>query len=471
MSNETLNEQTIYQSLDLDINNYTVADLERFFRLKMPYNVSDVEYKEYMIREQLLNSGHVNKKFKAELISFLEASKRLIISVKCPSIPTPTTIPSDFRLDPTPNIPFSKKAITTENGRMEELIFPTNIRSLHTTDGNKFYTGLLNPLESRLKTMNICIDTLFRKNYKSTKSTDYIYVLPKIINNVVSLKLSSFEFPVVWNTFSTTDNNNSLFISLYQMKVSGIMSNDTINQKIILPDGIYTQNLLIQTLNNIFNENSGGVGLNYLWCEIDPITQSTIIRARDSTTESTIGGGFPFDKDSIYYSPDFYFTINFGIVKPLYKNLGWIIGYREPSYTIYSTNTLTSYVATNQNSITYKACLKSESFFGNNINNYLFVEIDDFQNNFPTDSIISTNDEDGVSYQGKNIIARLIINSGSTNTTDNGSDCVFKIRNYFGPVNLEKMKIRILNRFGEVINIGQNDYSMTFELTLINTVC
>jgi hypothetical protein len=103
------------------------------------------------------------------------------------------------------------------------------------------------------------------------------------------------------------------------------------------------------------------------------------------------------------------------------------------------------------------------------INNYLFVEVDDFQNNFPTDSIISTNDTFG-NYLGKNIIARLIISTGvNTILNDNGADLIFKKRDYFGPVNLEKLKIRILNRFGDVVNIGQNDYSMTFEVTTVNS--
>jgi hypothetical protein len=41
--------------LDLDINNYSVRDLEKFFRLKpnSKYTAADVELKENQIREQL----------------------------------------------------------------------------------------------------------------------------------------------------------------------------------------------------------------------------------------------------------------------------------------------------------------------------------------------------------------------------------------------------------------------------------
>jgi len=288
---------------------------------------------------------------------------------------------------------------------------------------------------------------------------------------VVSLKLASFEFPVVWNIFSTADKNNIMYLSLYGMSTLP----DTVNFKIVIPDGNYTQNTFAQTLNNIFSKNSQ-VGLHYLWCEIDAITRGTIIRARNSLTEIDAGGAFPFDNidGNIHYSPEFHFTIDFsleteGISRPIYMNLGWLLGFRKTFYTIEYENIQTSYIATIYSAVTYNAYLISECFYGSAINNYLFVEVDDFQNNFPTDSIISTNDVFG-NYLGKNIIARLIVSTGvNTILNDNGSDLIFKKRDYFGPVNLEKLKIRILNRFGEVVNIGQNDYSMTFEITTMNS--
>ena len=457
-----------YESLDLDINNYTISDLERFFRLdNKSYNADEVQYKEYLIREQLLKSGHINIKFKSDLVSFLESAKRWIIAAKCPVPAPPTSIPVDFRLDPTAGIPVSAISIP----RTEELIYPATIKPLHTTNGNQFYSGSINPIETRLKTCNICIDTLFRKNYITTNSTDFTYIMPKIINNVVSLKLASFEFPVVWNIFSSTDKNNIMYLSLYGMSTLP----DTVNFKIIIPDGNYTQNTFAQTLNNIFSKNSQ-VGLDNLWCEIDAITLGTVIRARNSITEIDAGGVFPFDSttENIHYSPNFYFTVDFslekeGISRPIYKNLGWLLGFRKMFYTVNYSNIQTSYVATTYSAVTYNAYLIGESFYGSAINNYLFVEVDDFQNNFPTDSIISTNDTFG-NYLGKNIIARLIISTGvNTILNDNGADLIFKKRDYFGPVNLEKLKIRILNRFGDVVNIGQNDYSMTFEVTTVNS--
>ena len=66
--------------LDLDIENYSIIDLEKFFKLnpKSNYTASDIELKEYEIREQLLSSGHVDKKMKRNLIEFLTKGKQLL---------------------------------------------------------------------------------------------------------------------------------------------------------------------------------------------------------------------------------------------------------------------------------------------------------------------------------------------------------------------------------------------------------
>jgi hypothetical protein len=73
------------EQLDLDINNYNINDLERFFQIKpnTKYSESDIELKEYNIREKLLSSGHIDKRFKRDLIEFLELAKNWLIFVKC----------------------------------------------------------------------------------------------------------------------------------------------------------------------------------------------------------------------------------------------------------------------------------------------------------------------------------------------------------------------------------------------------
>jgi hypothetical protein len=445
-----------YDSLDLNINNYTVEDLEQFFKLNpsITYTPSDIEYKEVVIRKQLFESGHINKKFKSDLIDFLQTAKNILIEHKCPSPPPPTSIPPNFRLDTTPHTPI----LPPSHNRTQELIYKSPILPIHTTNGNNYYQGQLNPIETRTKTTNICIDTLFRKNYDNTRSTEYTYQLPKNIQNVVSMKITSIEIPITWYRFSNYLQNNTMLIYLYNM--NGFPDNSF---NIIIPDGNYTGNNFAIMLNNIFGYI--GNGLNFLWCEIETNTLSTVIRARNILKEPNSNGPFPFSEDSVNYSPDFYFVLDFSLPnRPLYRNLGWMLGFKTAQYTVRPTDEMLCLCLSTPPSVLYKCFVKSESVFGNT-KNYFFIEIDDFQNNFPTDSIISSNGAHG-NYLGKNIIAKIIIRYGINNiNTDNASDCIFKKRDYFGPVNLEKFKIRVLSRFGEVIDNQKNDWSMTLEIT------
>jgi hypothetical protein len=45
------------------------------------------------------------------------------------------------------------------------------------------------------------------------------------------------------------------------------------------------------------------------------------------------------------------------------------------------------------------------------------------------------------------------------------SDMIFKQRDYFGPVKIEKLHLRLVDRFGETLDIQNNDYSVAIELT------
>ena len=77
--------------LDLDIENYNIKDIEKFFRFPQnsSYTAIDVELRENEIREQLLKSGHINKRLKRDLITFLTLAKQWLINAKCVNTKTP----------------------------------------------------------------------------------------------------------------------------------------------------------------------------------------------------------------------------------------------------------------------------------------------------------------------------------------------------------------------------------------------
>ena len=475
--------------LDLDINNYNISDIERFFKFKpkSKYGESDIEKREYEIREQLLSSGHINKKLKSDLIRFLTLAKQWLIDIKCKKV-SPTSIPKNFRLDQD-NYPGSEIAPQ----RSENLIEVPKTQFIY-TQSSEYYPGSLNPLDKRITTKLLCIDTLFRPNYDKTKASDFTYTLPYSLNNVVSMQLTASEIPRMWHSFSSTNNNNTFTLELFNIcktrfdmtvyrvdaSENPIKSVDTTthpsvfaNYKytITIPNGNYTAPEMALALTNLFASTTisdNGEISGSLQCfiiEIDPKTTSTIIRVLNETSEGAPYTFFPYYVDNEFYSPDFYFTLTFNADPniPLYKCLGWMLGFRKAKYTINSLNTRLDNVNL-PITVFFEGYIQSESSYGSMLDNYIFLEIDDFHNNFPTDTIISMNNETS-SYLGKNIMNRISLTSNPNTVLDNtAADMTSKKREYFGPVKLEKMRIRILNRFGDVLDMNKNDYSFVLEI-------
>lgn len=413
-------------NLDLEITNYKLSDLETFFKLPPNYTDEIVKEHEESIKSKILNSDELSKENKNNIATFLSKARQLLINKQAPVI------------------------------KHED---PPIIHTKH----EEFIPSELNPLEKRTTTKTLCVDTLFRENYSTTKSTDYIYKLPVYINNVVSMQLTSFEFPNMINFFSSENNSNTFEIGVYNVNTgeydsSGDQILSDVSYTIIIPDGNYMSNTFQTILNNIF-QSTDSIGLKFLKAEVG-LQTNTIIRVNNTDIDKI--GNFPYDLSDNFYSPDFYFQLNFAIEnKPLYKTAGWMMGFREETYTITQDNYYVSLIDS-LTPIVYEGYLISESSYGSTMDNYMFLEIDDYHNNFPTNTFVSTNTN---SYIGKNILARIVLTSGAnTIITDNASDCIFKKREYFGPIKLEKFRIRILNRFGEVIQLKQNDYSFVLEL-------
>jgi hypothetical protein len=147
------------------------------------------------------------------------------------------------------------------------------------------------------------------------------------------------------------------------------------------------------------------------------------------------------------------------------ENLGWMLGYRKAKYRFDSTHTYTNYIYNPSHNfpIVFKGYGVSESSFGSNYTNYIYLEVDDFHNNSQTNTLYGNTGTN--SYISNNLLARISLNNVPyTILENNGSDRVSKKREYYGPIRLEKLRIRLLNRFGKVIDMNGNDYSFVMEV-------
>ena len=153
-------------------------------------------------------------------------------------------------------------------------------------------------------------------------------------------------------------------------------------------------------------------------------------------------------------------------MRPLYKNAGWMMGFYNDTYEVKQSYTVQGRINPlgTYEPIEYHRYIESESSYGSAIVQYYFLEIDDYNRNFTTNTIVA--ETGNGTNLGNNIIARIPLTTAALNINYlNPSDMIFKQRDYFGPVKIEKIHLRLVDRFGDTLDIQNNDYSLAIELT------
>jgi len=255
--------------------------------------------------------------------------------------------------------------------------------------------------ETYKRTLNI--DTRFRENYYKTSSTDFHVSLPIRIKGVTKMKLCSLELPFTIYNVSASQGNNFFYIEA---------------NKITLPDGNYTVEMMQTELNAQITGSYEAI--------IDKRTKRVVIAYVGAATTFTL----KFATDS---------NTN------LQTTLGWMLGFR---FGQYEGNT--SYV--------------SEAPYILKSPRYIFLRIDDY-NNTANESIIAAFNS---SISTSNILAKI---SNAEHIDDNifmmtledkfVSGC--KERNYSGPVDIEKLRIQLIDEYGRIVNLNGSDFSFSLE--------
>ena len=144
------------------------------------------------------------------------------------------------------------------------------------------------------------------------------------------------------------------------------------------------------------------------------------------------------------------------------------MGFRKPYYKITFENKVINNIKNSSTAVIYNGYLQSESSYGSSLQNYIFLDINDFNQNEITDAFVSSVNNQKNEYIGNNILARISVSSSFYSTLfDNASDKIFKQRDYLGPVRLNKLHIRLLNKFGDIVDLNENDFSFALELSII----
>jgi len=280
----------------------------------------------------------------------------------------------------------------------------------------------------------LSFNTLFRHNYFNTKPNAYDVKFPSAFKNVVAMKLASLELFNSWYNIRADIGTNT-----FAYEISG--NRFTVEIASGNPDA----DSLIKQINETF-QNNGHSGV--LKCEYDFDTQTVINTQKTGRVIFNYTGTGTFKLD---------FT-NDKLTNPIPMiSLGWMMGFRN---IIYESN----YDASgNSPKITYI----SESILNLAGTPYIYVAVEDYQPSV-NDTVVGIFSD---SLLSKRILARIPVNASSNNVIyDDVNRDNYKSREYFGPVNIERIKISLLDQYGNLLELNDIDYSLSIEFTMLHSI-
>ena len=95
---------------------------------------------------------------------------------------------------------------------------------------------------------------------------------------------------------------------------------------------------------------------------------------------------------------------------------------------------------------------------------YMFLIIDDFNNSSNINYLTSSKD----SLLPDNILARISIKGYAFSVQSQTDLSIYtEPRYYYGPVNIEKLHIKVVDEYGRVVDLNNSDFSFTLSLITI----
>lgn len=437
--------------LDLDLDNYSKKELISFFNLSEIYEENILLKKKNEFIEIIQNDIDKDEKTKISIINFINNAANKLKSF---SLINNTTILSNVKKSKVEN--FDITNVFSKNENPDHPIVNKPYTKFIYSNPSMAFDGILNPIERRIITKVISIDSLYRENVCSSSSNCFTVELATPLNNVISMKLISLEVPRVWYNISQNLGTNTMKIYLYNM----VDYPDNV-QTITLPDGNYPNNILVELMNNYFTNI--GMGLNYLRFDIQITSSKSVFYVKSDSTVDTI---LPYVSTNVHYSPNFYYKIEFttDCSNNIVDTLGSYLGFNNAVYVGLKENIFLD-IYFSSPSVTYYGIITSESSCGLFIDNYMFLDVNDYNKNFDTNTIVSQYNK---SFIGNNILGRISINTlPDSLLINNPSDLNFKIREYYGPVKIRKLQISLINKYGKLIDLLNNEYSLCLEFNIL----
>jgi hypothetical protein len=425
-------------SFDLDINNYNTNDLLHFLKLSSVYNLNDIEQKtNEMTNELLFSNNNISssndKKYKTDIINFIKLAKDVLISTY-----------NDIQTE----IEIKKTTQFGKDNNLGKIINPLSVHQAlqYHSIPNK---SAISYKHNTIKSIYV-FNTIARDNFFGSISVNCTFDLPIKLSNVISLTLSSIQIPNIMFTFEQKRANVTLYI---------FENNSGVGEIITIPDGNYSrldssgngESSMAITLETAINLvfNTHGVPLNRFHVSISNSTGRTTISNSSSnfSIKTILSTGVNYLCSPYTHPVKDASDSKTGISPTKYiETLGYYLGFRETNYS-------------NSNSYT------SEGVFNNKYSSYLYFALNDYTSSQSASNTYALLQNSIIADQ---ILAVIPLNGPRFDFIfDDGANFIYKKRDYFGPVDISKISIKLLNQVGEFVNLLDSEYSFSLEVITV----
>lgn len=459
-------------NINLDINTYNINEMENLLKLKHPYIEEDLFNAKTKMQTNVIGSNITQVK-KEELSIFLDNIYNRLSN---------NLVKIDAKnFNDVKQYDGNHFIIKNENDKYSSTL--ENNKQINKSIIKRTYT----------------VDSLFRQNYDAddNQSHNYVIQLPETINKAITMSISSIEIPLTYHNISEELNNNVFHIRIKGETVD--TSDVDISGNIELLTGMYESRFAAERTTTERKAASIKTEVNRAMNEFfidptnsDPTRDISLVSDLSNCFEFIIDinsgfGVFQFDpskNEQKKTEGDFFnkysITINFdvnnnAIVKDqttgrdkstscyqnkIYQKLGWQLGFRNKSIVLNASNELL------KESIIAKIFSRTVCYI--NYPRYIYIALDDFQASSRNYFSIASE-----SIIAPNIIARINILSLLEEKTAfrqaaAPGDFIYNnkhVREYFGPTDITKLKVSILDEYGRPFTLNNMDWSfiLSFE--------
>lgn len=490
--------------LNTNIDDYNVNDLLKLFNLDDNPSISHIKSNANNVISQLktkVNNGDIYDK---SILYFFESAKDKLLYIF--SKEDDKSINS---MNNSNNF-LSNNTYLPPNDRLQDSKLTNRVDSIETWNENGHYAmkqrllgvnqsvqipivqDILNPTLRNLNSRIVNIDSRFRQNILPFNShdadalsspTNYVCELSETLTKAVSMFLYSVQIPNSWYRFCE-EQGNTCFKVFY----------NSTNYYFNLPSGNYDVSSIVLELNNNSNWN--------------PSPKPSGLQWRFNQTNSKLSFTTGNLSEVVFYFYDISNSIQCDNGKScletmgINKNLGWCLGYR-PDLDIYSTKKVSNLSFIKRYPINSDIVL--DSVIDLTGPKYFSIILDDFNKNrqnkgmvnialientkivmpsYYNNDVIHKGKTQAQSYSINQIMQngrinlqkknRLIsndvlailpidmnLNTRTQPYTVFGVNLLFNERRYYGPVDITKLKIRLVDDNGITVNLNGADWNMS----------